>query len=442
MEKLLAKIGIKGNLRKNFAAILIIACSGMIIYGLPYFRLDYYDAYVATYNLTDIQMGLLGSVYGAFGMISYLFGGVLADRVPTRVLLTLSMVGTGAGGFVHLLPLPYPVLVGLYAFWGFSSLFAFWPACVKATRIMSDKDDQGKAFGLFEGGRGICSAIVTMLVVVVFRIGVGSLGEDTLDGQIAGMRAIIIFYSVLTVLFGIFIWIKMDKTETMEQSDRVSFKDIGSVIRMPAVWIIAIVTLCNYMYCVSLYYFVPYSTAFLGLSISGAAAVSALKKWTAPVSNIGGGFLGDKMGTSNLLFTSFVAVIIGTVLILVLPIGTASLPIMILFIVLYIGSYIFFQVNYSLTWAMMEEGAVPKKVSGTAAGFISTIGYLPDVFVSLLFGFLVSGGEEEATAANLTGYRTFFIILVIALAIGAIFTLIWKNYLKKKGILKSAKKNG
>ena len=88
MEKLLAKIGIKGNLRKNFAAILIIACSGMIIYGLPYFRLDYYDAYVATYNLTDIQMGLLGSVYGAFGMISYLFGGVLADRVPTRVLLT------------------------------------------------------------------------------------------------------------------------------------------------------------------------------------------------------------------------------------------------------------------------------------------------------------------------------------------------------------------
>ena len=85
---------------------------------------------------------------------------------------------------------------------------------------------------------------------------------------------------------------------------------------------------------------------------------------------------------------------------------------------------------------------MPKKVSGTAAGFISTIGYLPDVFVSLLFGFLVSGGEEEATAANLTGYRTFFIILVIALAIGAIFTLIWKNYLKKKGILKSAKKNG
>ena len=427
MEKFLAKIGIKGKLRKKLAAILIIACSGMIIYGLPYFRLDYYDAYVATYNLTDVQMGLLGSVYGVFGMVSYLFGGILADKVATRTLLTLSMIGTGLGGFIHLLPLPYPALVALYGFWGFSSLFAFWPACVKATRMMSDKDDQGKAFGFFEGGRGICSAIVTMLVVFVFRLGVGKLGEDTLEGQVAGMKAIIIFYSVLTVLFGIFIFIKMDKTETMEKSDRVSFKDIRQVIKMPAVWIIAIVTFCNYMYCVSLYYFVPYSTAFLGLSISGGAVVAALKKYTAPVSNIGGGFLGDKMGTSNLLFTSFIGMIIGTVLILVLPTGSAKPLIIGLFVVLYIASYMFFQVNYSLTWAMMEEGAVPEKVSGTASGFISTIGYLPDVFVSLLFGSLV--GSDEA-AGSMGGYRTFFIILVAALAVGAIFTLIWKRYLK------------
>ena len=70
---------------------------------------------------------------------------------------------------------------------------------------------------------------------------------------------------------------------------------------------------------------------------------------------------------------------------------------------------------------------MPEKVSGTASGFISTIGYLPDVFVSLLFGSLV--GSDEA-AGSMGGYRTFFIILVAALAVGAIFTLIWKRYLK------------
>lgn len=84
-----------------------------IIYGLPYFRYDYYDAYLEVYHLTNTQMGVFGSIFGVFGMISYLFGGYLADRVSIRLLLTVSLVGTGLGGFLHLLPLTFPMLVGL-----------------------------------------------------------------------------------------------------------------------------------------------------------------------------------------------------------------------------------------------------------------------------------------------------------------------------------------
>ena len=43
---------------------------------------------------------------------------------------------TGLGGFFHLLPLSYGALICLYAFWGVSSLFAFWPCCIKAVRIL------------------------------------------------------------------------------------------------------------------------------------------------------------------------------------------------------------------------------------------------------------------------------------------------------------------
>ena len=92
-------------------------------------------------------MGVFGSIFGVFGMISYLFGGYLADRVSIRILLTASLVGTGLGGFLHLLPLSFPMLVALYAFWGFTSLFAFWPACVKAVRVLSSPEDKGKSFG-------------------------------------------------------------------------------------------------------------------------------------------------------------------------------------------------------------------------------------------------------------------------------------------------------
>ena len=107
MNKLLAKIGLGEKMSKNFLAILIVAFGGAIIYGLPYFRFDYYDVYLETYHLTNTQMGVFGSVLGVFGMISYLFGGVVADRVSTRIILTVSLIGTGLGGFLHLLPLGF-----------------------------------------------------------------------------------------------------------------------------------------------------------------------------------------------------------------------------------------------------------------------------------------------------------------------------------------------
>ena len=46
MNKLLAKIGLGEKMSKNFLAILIVAFGGAIIYGLPYFRFDYYDVYL------------------------------------------------------------------------------------------------------------------------------------------------------------------------------------------------------------------------------------------------------------------------------------------------------------------------------------------------------------------------------------------------------------
>ena len=95
MSKILSKIGLGETMSKNFLAILIVAFGGAIIYGLPYFRFDYYDVYLETYHLTNIQMGIFGSVLGVFGMISYLFGGIVADRFSTRIILSVSLIGTG-----------------------------------------------------------------------------------------------------------------------------------------------------------------------------------------------------------------------------------------------------------------------------------------------------------------------------------------------------------
>lgn len=417
LNKLFLKLNFGEKLRKNLFAILLISFGGAIIYGLPYFRYDYYDAYLEAYNLNNTQMGVFGSIFGVFGMVSYLFGGYVADRVSVRKLLVYSLVGTGLGGFIHLLPLSFYSLVALYAFWGFSSLFAFWPACVKAVRMLSDSDGQGKAFGIFEGGRGVAAAIAASIAVILFKIGVKSLGIYV------GMRYIIVFYSVLTILSGILVYFNMED-EIISSGEKISISDIKNVIKLPAVWIIAIVTFCNYIFTLSLYYFVPYATSLLGMTVTSAAVLAAVKRYISPVSNVGGGVLGDKIGTSNLLFISFIGMALGVTGILLLPLNGTTLVIG-AFVFLYILNYLFYQVNYSLSWAMMEEGAIPDKYSGTAVGLISTIGYLPDIFLSLMAGKILDNYPGVA------GYRYLFIILISVLLVGAVFVKIWKLHLSK-----------
>ncbi|MBP6143183.1 MAG: MFS transporter [Proteocatella sp.] len=418
MNSLIKKLGLGEKLRSNFVTLLIIASGGTIIYGLPYFRYDYYDAYLATYNLTNIQMGTFGSIFGIFGMISYFFGGYIVDKFSIRNILSVSLVLTGLGGFLHLLPLTYGALLCLYALWGFTSLFAFWPACVKAVRLLSGSEDQGKGYGFFEGTRGVVAAIMAPLAVLTFTIGAKRL-DDAL-----GMKYLIIFYSVITVVCGIMVFLKMDN-QKMEKGEKVELKDLWTVLRMPAVWIIGVVTFCTYVFCLSLYYFVPYSTSLMGASVTFGAAIAAFKRYISPVSNVGGGFLSDKFGTSNLMLISFIVMGVGTIGILALPLEAGYL---VIFTVLYLTIYFFFNVNYALTWAMMEEGNIPVNVSGTAAGIIATIGYLPEVFVSLLAGGMI----DKYPGA--TGYRYFFIFLIITMAVGAFSVLVWKRHLKKNAV--------
>ena len=416
MGKRIEKLGFSEKTARNFIAILLVASGGAIIYGLPYFRYDYYDAYLQAYNLTNTQMGVFGSIFGVFGMVSYLFGGYLADRFSIRKLLTVSLIGTGLGGFLHLLPLSFGALVCLYAFWGFTSLFAFWPACVKAVRILSSPEDQGKAFGWFEGGRGVAAAVMAPLAVIVFQLGAKRLDDAT------GMRYVIIFYSIITIMSGLLVFWKM-KDENIGESEKLSFKEIGKVLRLPAVWLIGIVTFCNYIFTLSLYYFTPYATGILGMTVTLGATLAAVKRFVSPISNVGGGYIADKVGTGNLLLVSFLAMAAGTLAILFLPLSASST---IVFIILYLVIYFFYNVNYALTWAMMGEGNVPEQYSGTAAGIIATVGYLPEIFCSLLAGILIDGYP------GVTGFRYYFGFLIVMLLIGAGFVLVWKKYLKKQ----------
>ena len=423
MSSFLEKIGIRGKLKKNFGAIVILALSGSVIFGLPFFRFDYYDAYMSTYHLTNTQMGVFGTVIGAFGIVSYLFGGVVADGMSVRKIIVISLFGTGIGGLLHLLPLGFKGLLCIYALWGVSTTFAFWPACVKAVRVMSDEDSQGKAYGFFEGTQSIGGAVVALIAVAFFNW-----GAKAMENEVLAMKYVILFYSFVNIAMGLFALFAVRDEKMTLNADRVSFKGIAKVIKNPAVWIICLVSFCNHVFCLSIYYYIPYVTDILGASVAFGAMLGVGRKFGSIGGNIIGGYMADKFGTAKMMLTAFVVMLGGQILMLLTPAKESSV---IIVAVLFLTILMFFHMNYAMAWTMMSEGAVPVEYSGTAAGLICTAGAIPETFVSVLAGNIIDNHP------GVVGFRYFFYFLTAVIAVGLILILVWRQYLKHAKIDKS-----
>ncbi|MCI5721533.1 MAG: MFS transporter, partial [Firmicutes bacterium] len=301
------------KLKKHIFHLVVITVAGAMIYGLPYFRSYFYDAYLETYNLTNTQMGTFGSMFGIFGMISYLFGGVVADMVSTRKLMTVSLILTGVGGLIHLMNPGYIVLLAIYALWGFTSLFAFWPAVVKSLREISNENEQSKAYGFFDGGRGIVYAIDGACIVAIFAY------FSNKAGNLGGLNGVIIYYSVIAIALGILVFfllrgIEPEKksAETVEKKDKITVASVIEVLKMPAVWILSLILCCTYTMNISFFYFTPYSTSAFGMAGTAAAVITIAAQYIRPVAAFGGGAIADKFGRSKVMYFTFTMMMIPT----------------------------------------------------------------------------------------------------------------------------------
>lgn len=410
------------KLKKHMFHLVVITIAGAMIYGLPYFRSYFYDAYLETYNLTNTQMGTFGSMFGIFGMISYLFGGVVADMVSTRKLMSVSLVLTGLGGLLHLLHPSYIMLLGIYALWGFTSLFAFWPSLLKSLREIANDNEQSKAYGFMDGGRGIVYAIDGVAIVSIFGY------FSKVSSDLAGLNGVITYYSIVAIVLGVLLFILMKDqkpaeqavtVETVEKQEKISLAQVIEVVKMPAVWILSSILCCTYVMNIAFYYFTPYATSRFGMAATAGAVVTIAAQYVRPVASFGGGIIADKLGRSKVMYVTFSMMAIGTFLMVIMGNMSSTLFIA-LCIMIYAGMY----GGYSLVFSMMEEGGVPIRVAGTAIGLVCTVGYLPEVIVPFCSGKILDTFGDG-------GYRYMFIAITIIMVIGIVMLTVWDRYVKK-----------
>lgn len=401
------------KLKRNIWRLVLITIASSMIYGLPYFRSYYYDAYLEAYNLTNTQMGMFGTMFGIFGMISYLFGGVVADMISPRKLMSISLVLTGLGGLLHLMHPSYGMLLFIYMLWGFTSLFAFWPSLLKALRQLAGPDEQSKATGFMDGGRGIVNAIHLAVTLAIFNY------FSKKASELAGLNGVIIFYSAVVILLGILLFFLMKEETQLEKAQKFNFKEVISVLKLPAVWILSLVLCCTYTMNIMFYYFTPYSTSVLGVAATGAAMVTMLAQYIRPLGCFTGGIAADRLGRSKVMYCTFTVMAICTAILAFA--GGMSVP---LFVVLCVVIYFAMYAGYSLVFSMLPEGGVPEKAAGTAIGLVCTLGYLPEVFCPVVTGKVLDTLGDA-------GYKPLFIGIMVIMIIGIGSLILWDNYIKR-----------
>ena len=118
----------KKNTRAPWYYLILLILAGEAVFVLPFvipriFRPTVLDVF----EMSNLDYNLGVSVYGFIAMISYLFGGPLADKYPPRKLIAIALWMTAAGGVLYAQYPAFETLQLLYGYWGFTTIFCFGP---------------------------------------------------------------------------------------------------------------------------------------------------------------------------------------------------------------------------------------------------------------------------------------------------------------------------
>lgn len=410
----------EGKLKKNMGTLIILIISGAMIYALPYFKAYYYDAFVLHFNLTNTQMGTLGSVYGLFAIPGYIMGGFMADRFSTRKLMTFSLMVTGILALVLLFYPPYPVVLLIHAVWGITTIMTFWNALVKAIRTIASSNEQGRAFGLFEGGRGIVNIVQATAMLALFSY-LSKVASDKV-----GLSAIIAGYAAIHILLGVLLWIRFKdpfESKNVKGQSFINVPVLKKALKMPTTWLVVAIIFTSYTVIISYFYFTPYTTQVFGATATLGAFFSIFSQYMRPIGSFTAGFAADKFGSSKILLICFIILTLSILGITITP-GKASLIWIV--VICAVSLYTVMYGIQSLHYAILEEGDYSLEMTGTVTSIVCPLGYSAEFFAPLVAGPLLD------KFPGVTGYKYFFTYLTAMGVIGIIVTLIWLSITKER----------
>lgn len=417
------------SLKKNLPLLIVLTLSGSFICSLPWLRSYYYGPFMKAFGMTNTQMGLCGTALGVGGIAAYLFGGIVCDYISIKKLIPAAMISTGGLGVLMLFNLSPIFMIIIHGFFAITCLMLFFPAQTKAVRALASSNEQGKAFGIFEGGRGISNAIYLAIAALIFA------QMTVIKNESFGVKGIILFYSCMTILLGlldIFFLRNINDGEKSDSSNSVNFKMLAAPLKMPAVWLMIGIIFATLTLSTGYYYISPYANEVFSTSALLGVILTSSSQYIRPFASMGAGILGDKINNSRVMLFGQFGLAAGLVILLAAPASLGILPVVIASLMIFFSMY----TCVTMHFAIMDEEYFPKECTGTAIGLICAIGYLPEATSPFVAGVLLDKFPGVA------GYRLFFVYMFIVTIIGIVLTLIWlrRTKIRRAEILNNLKK--
>ena len=399
---------------KNLIQFLVLGCGSNAIFYILFCRGSYYDAFMEAFSVTNTQFGLMSTVALTISCLTYFIGGILADKVHPRLLVTTSFIATGLCNFFLGFFPSYGITLILYAVMGASTTLTFWGAFLKLTRQFGQAvGSESKSFGAMEGTRSVFAIFAASFAVYMF---------SRFDNTVSGLRFVMWMYAALLILFGILAFFSFSSKD--ENADDVinrenPFKLLVQCLNDPNIWLVGLMAMGGYTVgSVIASYLGSLGTSAFGLTIAAAAYVGLMNQWCKPVGNFTVGWFGDKFGPSKvILFLNIILTIIAAIFIF-LPKNSSMV---VMFIAIIAIEIILTGAFRGQMYAPMRECRVPINLSGSAIGFYATLIYATDAILPPIIGSWLDNYQMEIA------WRYIFILISIFGVIGIISSLIFRT---------------
>ncbi|NPT41643.1 MFS transporter [Paraburkholderia sp. 1N] len=423
-----AEAALQNSKAQRYVQLMLLVLAAGAIYPILYLRQVYQPTMLEVFHITDSQLGYLYSSLGTIFLLSYLPSGWLADRIAPRLLICFSLIATGVLGLWYSTAPSFQMLMLIFGGWGLSTGLTFWAAVIKRVTMIAGTHEQGRFFGLLDGGRGLIEAMLATIAISLFAWFTQTKGEPVA----AGFRLVVYMYAFICIALGVVLALVKDPQGAKDAAANRAAKkrsnalvDLKTLASIPELWLVAAIVFCGYQVFWATYSFSAYlHEGEIGLTVVMAGTITTLKLWMRPIGGIGGGFLGDRYSKVSVLVIALFLAALSLLGLMAAP--RISSHVLLVFLVLFIG--ILTYAIRGLYWSLLDRCNIPVETMGLAIGLISVLGYSPDVFLPLINGYLTQNFP------GVFGYQLYFGYVAGMAALGGFAGLALRNMLNRKGV--------